>query len=295
MNFKNYQREAQRTDQQKKLDGNEKDRLTIPLLGLAGEAGTLLSEFKKRFRDQDSYELFRPFLKEELGDILWYVSNIATVMKFDMDEIAKENIRKTRERWPGKNAAAKPARFYDERLSAKEQLPRELTLKFEEKKIDGQVKVIISSLDGKQFGNTLDDNFPEDDGYRYHDAFHLSYAAILGWSPMVRKLLDKKRKSNKQMDRIQDGARAAILEEAIAVMVYAKAKEQDYFKKVPVDNGLLKTIRGMVTGFEVQSRTYSDWSLAITEGLKVFTQLRHHKGGKVTINMRKRSIVFSPW
>ena len=294
MNFKNYQREAQRTDQQKKLAGNEKDRLTIPLLGLAGEAGTLLSEFKKRFRDQDSYELFRPFLKEELGDILWYVSNIATVMKFDMNEIAAENIRKVRERWPAKNVAAKPTRFYDDRFPTKEQLPRELTVDFEEKKVDGETKVVIT-IDGKPFGNKLDDNFHEDDGYRYHDAFHLSYAAILGWSPMVRKLLEKKRKSHRPTDKIEDGARAGILEEAIAVMVYAKAKEQDYFKKVPVDNGLLKTIRGMVAGFEVQTRTYSDWSLAITEGLKVFTQLRHHKGGKVAINMRKRSITFSPW
>lgn len=294
MNFKSFQHAAQKTDQQKKLSGSEQERLTIPLLGLAGEAGTLLSEFKKRFRDRDSYDLFKPFLKEELGDILWYVSNIATVMKFDLDEIASENIKKTRERWPAGSKPVKRSGLYDDRFPLAERLPRKFTVDFEEKKINGRVFVKIS-IAGKPFGNELTDNAYEDDGYRYHDAFHLSYAAILGWSPMVRSLLKKKRKSEKLTDEIQDGARAKILEEAIAAMVYSKAREHNYFKSSPVDYSLLKTIKGLVAGFEVKTATYVDWERAIVEGLKVFEQLRAHKGGKVAIDMRKRSITFSPW
>src|SRR5690606_39032404 len=68
MDFDDYQEKAALTDQfrDKKAD----DALMIPLLGIAGETGTLLSEFKKKIRDKDSYEGFSDRADEELGDIL---------------------------------------------------------------------------------------------------------------------------------------------------------------------------------------------------------------------------------
>ena len=39
-------------------------------------------------------------------------------------------------------------------------------------------------------------NNRRDDGYRFHDVVHLAYAAILGWSPVTRALLDCKRRSS---------------------------------------------------------------------------------------------------
>jgi len=50
--------------------------------GLAGEAGQVLSEYKKYLRDGDSHILFKERFAEELGDLLWYLANTAT--KFDL-------------------------------------------------------------------------------------------------------------------------------------------------------------------------------------------------------------------
>src|SRR5436305_1068573 len=73
--------------------------LMVPLLGLAGEVGELKSEFKKALRDTATPELFRNRFAEELGDVMWYVANLATKLGFDLNQIAALNLEKTRERW----------------------------------------------------------------------------------------------------------------------------------------------------------------------------------------------------
>ena len=50
-------------------------------------------------------------------------------------------------------------------------------------------------MSGEKIGDELTDNAYKDDGYRFHDVFHSAYVAILGWSPVIRKLLKRKRKS----------------------------------------------------------------------------------------------------
>ena len=75
MDFKEYQKRAKKTIQKYELD----DRINsvIPFLGIIGEAGSVITELKKRFRDGDSYTNFNNKLKEELGDVLWYISAIS--------------------------------------------------------------------------------------------------------------------------------------------------------------------------------------------------------------------------
>src|ERR1700739_2734335 len=51
--------------------------LAFPLLGLFGEAGSLLSVIKKKQRDRTSYLGYEPHVIEELGDVLWYFAVIA--------------------------------------------------------------------------------------------------------------------------------------------------------------------------------------------------------------------------
>lgn len=60
--------------------------------------------------------------------------------------------------------------------------------------------------------------------YRFHDVFHLAYAAVLGWSPVLRALLKCKRKSHPWLDENQDGARAILIEEGISTFVFNHAK-----------------------------------------------------------------------
>src|SRR6266436_8823560 len=86
-----YQDAASGTDQFPIKSAKQDEGLMIPLLGIAGETGTLLAEFKKKIRDKKSYEGFQEKAEEELGDILWYLSNIASRLGLSLSEIASKN------------------------------------------------------------------------------------------------------------------------------------------------------------------------------------------------------------
>ena len=97
MNFAEYQSQALETDQTSTR--RSEDAQLIPLLGLAGEAGGLLSEYKKWLRDGPSHLRFVDHVHEELGDILWYLSNVASKYGLELEEIASANLAKTRARF----------------------------------------------------------------------------------------------------------------------------------------------------------------------------------------------------
>jgi NTP pyrophosphatase (non-canonical NTP hydrolase) len=70
--------------------------LAYPALGLAGEAGEVAEHAKKAIRD-DAGEITderRAAVGKELGDVLWYVAQLATELGLDLDEIAETNLDK---------------------------------------------------------------------------------------------------------------------------------------------------------------------------------------------------------
>lgn len=79
-----------------------------PALGLAGESGELLNKLKKVIRDQNGRihlvgseygeKIDILSLESELGDLLWYVSELATVLGLNLNLIADDNIKKLAER-----------------------------------------------------------------------------------------------------------------------------------------------------------------------------------------------------
>jgi len=75
-------------------------------------------------------------------------------------------------------------------------------------------------MSGEKIGDELTDNAYKDDGYRFHDVFHSAYVAILGWSPVIRKLLKRKRKRKPRVDEVEDGGRAGVIDEAISAIVF---------------------------------------------------------------------------
>jgi NTP pyrophosphatase (non-canonical NTP hydrolase) len=77
-----YQEKALLADQ---LAG---DTLAVPLLGLFGETGSLLSEAKKKHRDAVSYTGYEHTVIEELGDVLWYLTAVAHRGGLSLSELA---------------------------------------------------------------------------------------------------------------------------------------------------------------------------------------------------------------
>ena len=69
-------------------------------LGLANEVGELLGKIKKLFRDKDGKfsDADRESIKQELGDVLWYWTQIATGFGLTIDEIAGANLVKLQDR-----------------------------------------------------------------------------------------------------------------------------------------------------------------------------------------------------
>ena len=70
--------------------------LLYPTLGLCGEAGAVAEKIKKMVRD-DAGVLSperREALAKELGDVLWYVAQLATEAGLDLDAVAAGNLDK---------------------------------------------------------------------------------------------------------------------------------------------------------------------------------------------------------
>ena len=72
-------------------------KLVYPALGLAGESGEVCEKVKKYLRGDDSPNL-RKDIEKELGDVLWYVANLAADLNIFLDDIATKNINKLRDR-----------------------------------------------------------------------------------------------------------------------------------------------------------------------------------------------------
>jgi NTP pyrophosphatase (non-canonical NTP hydrolase) len=67
-----------------------------PTLGLMGEAGEVAEKIKKVIRDKKSKLDLNTKLeiKKELGDVLWYLSQLATELDLDLEDVASLNLEK---------------------------------------------------------------------------------------------------------------------------------------------------------------------------------------------------------
>ena len=381
LGLNDFQRHTKQTDKNP-LTGL--DGLQLPILGLFGEVGSLLSALKKRYRDAESYVGYADAVVEEFGDVLWYFANIALRSNLDLsilaqrmfrqiedwdqvenheygtfgdlqsyrefsgptapsvfhdslialagtvgalltdlssqkindnrdvlsahlveifralvnaaDEadidlqaVAQRNVEKTLSRWP---IVQKFTPLFDENDDDFGKLPRLLEIEIMERCEGGSTQV-VQRCRGINIGDRLTDNIAEHDDYRFHDVFHLSYAAVLGWSPVVRALFRAKRKANPIVDEAQDGARAIVIEEAVSALVFSHAKRLNHFAiSETVDYSLLKTVHGLVQGYEVDACPLWMWERAILDGFRVFRQFQQKRRGIVRANLTERTLTY---
>lgn len=287
MDFDSYQKEALSTDRVRAPD--DAASLIVPMLGLAGETGQLLSEYKKHLRDGEAHRLFKERVSEELGDLLWYIANVASKFDLPLSDIAAGNLVKVKQRWMTKRTAPL---IFDAQLPEGERLPRrfEVDVLDVNRGVNQHVRLLI---DGDAFGAELTDNAYDPDGYRFHDVFHLAYAAVLGWSPITRRLLRRKRKSRPLLDEVEDGGRAAVIEEGVVALVFDYARRHRFLDSVSVlDSQLLRTIKEMTSHLEVRQCTTGEWEDAILQGFDVWRAVLAARGGRIAVDLDARTIAF---
>jgi NTP pyrophosphatase (non-canonical NTP hydrolase) len=254
------------------------------LIAVAGKVGLLLEDFSSGKISSNG-----DVLSADLLEIFRAIIAAADHAEVSLAEAAHRNILKVLSRWPLiKNWGS----LYDEDCDDDERLPRKIEVIFKEKDIEGK-KHVLQQCNGIHIGDRLTDNRTEQDDYRFHDVFHLAYAAILGWSPVTRALFKLKRKSKPQIDENEDGARAVLIEEGISTWIFNHAARLHHFRRVQsIDYSLLKAIREFVKGYEVESRPLWQWEHAILEGYRVFRELQVHRGGKVIADLGAHIITF---
>lgn len=146
-----------------------------------------------------------------------------------------------------------------------------------------------------QLGDPLTDNSIVDDGYRFHDAFHIGIMAKLGWSPVMRSLLRIKRRDNPVVDEVEDGRRAVNFEESLLDFLGMSAVERGcsieedtdlMFASLSVQRFMrTHTLQGVVPKRELIGE-------ALLESAVLFDQVRRNLGGHVIANLDRRSIEY---
>ncbi len=235
-----------------------------------------------------------------LAEICWHVAAVASLYRISLDDVAEQNVVKNRFRRPDRE----PTPLHDEGLPEDEQLPRQFAIEI--RSIDHKTSKML--WHGVQLGDDLRDNAHQPDGYRFHDVMHLANAAHLGWSPVLRKMMDRKRRSARSLDDVEDGGRAAIVEEAIVKVVHSEAarrakirepdvpdeKRQLFPPEEEVPFALLKQVQRLAEGHEVYSNKAWEWENAIRSGYTLFQRLREEGSGRVLVDLSNRSVIFQP-
>ncbi len=96
MNFQEYQEQSRKTAIYPKVG----DNFVYPILGIAGESGEVAEKVKKVLREKNGIidEEAKREITKELGDLLWYMSQLASELEISFDYVAQKNITKTQSR-----------------------------------------------------------------------------------------------------------------------------------------------------------------------------------------------------
>ena len=77
---------------------DKKDVLINGVMGLCGESGEVIDIVKKHLAQ--GHELDKEKIVKELGDVAWYIAEIATVLDVELEDVLVQNIEKLKARYP---------------------------------------------------------------------------------------------------------------------------------------------------------------------------------------------------
>lgn len=317
MEFNDYQQRAARTASS--VHDDPRESTIASLFGLGSETGTLLDIQKKLMTGGVDPSAGAERVKQELGDLLWYLARVAGVFDFDLSEIAEASLARSLYMWGDGSEDLKALPEFDS-TEPGERFPRSLVLRFDEvdhtegarplkrAKItlldadpndfpDGRIETAPGRFRGYEVGGVvgdpLTDNSRREDGYRYHDAIHMAFMACLHWSATMRSLLKVKRKSEEEKDEGEDSARPIFLEEGLAAVLAALSTSRLGFATVAsIDGDVLSAVQACTRDLEVSAVPGWAWRRAIVAGFSAMRELESHGGGILRADLDERTLTF---
>jgi hypothetical protein len=249
-----------------------------PMMGLASETGSILNVYKKSLRDGIDLAAKRPRQRTE--------AECANLPAFDAEYPA-------RERFPRRLVVA-----VSERVLPSGRHAAALMLVSAEPDAfpDGPVTIggrLAGFQAGTELGDPLTGNTRRMDAYRFHDAIHPGFMAVLGWSPVMRALLRLKRKSSPEADECEDGARAIFAEEGLAAMLSRLAPGRTGFlSQTSVDGVVIEVAKAAATGLEAEDVPGWLWQSAIHQGFTAMHLLNQNGGGHLVADLDTRELAY---
>jgi NTP pyrophosphatase (non-canonical NTP hydrolase) len=224
---------------------------------------------------------------EKLTSFLKAFFSALHILNLNFSRVIERNIDKLSSRFIMPKYTDLPT--FDDGFPDFERLPERFEIEF----VQRTATQHAMRWNGVFIGETLTDSIKDQDGYRFHDVFHFSFASILHWSPTYRALIKHKRKSDSEVDKNQDGGRAIVVEEGLSAWVFTIAKENNFFaEKKNLTFDMLKNVGQFVKGYEVEKCPLILWELAVLEGYKVFRKVKENNGGIVVCNRLSRTIQY---
>lgn len=312
MNLAEYQRRVTHAGG-RVTDGSA---LAMCVCELAAAAGALASTVARGRDGTMTAQVQRDVLNRDLGDLLWRVAALAAAAALDLGEVAAGSLAAVEDldgtgvdesRW-----ATLPV--FDAGLPGAERFPRRLVVTFRQHVDPLGRRVVTATVRSTgalaercapgepagcpvdaPLGDPLTDNARTSDGYRFHDAIHLGFLAVLGWSPNLRALLRVKRKSDSVVDECEDGARAIFAEEGLAAVLARLAQTHQGFRTPQsVTREAVEVARAVTVGLEVHAVPGWLWRHAIWQGFRAMHQLVAHDGGQLVADLDARSLTYRP-
>lgn len=228
-----------------------------------------------------------------LNNPSFHTSHLARRVNTPLSQIAQQNLTKTRRRWIATDGP--PETPFDVGVPDDQRIPRQFDAIFATHTDNSGLVKCNLRFESEELGDPIDDNSRHEDDYRFHDVFHIAHAAVLGWSPVLRLLIRRKRGYDSDTDRVEDGARAIATEEAVTAMVFELAKAWNYFDgAVHIDDGILSAVQTVTARLEGGSLPGAEWERAILAGYTAWRELRVHQGGRVIVDLDAASVEYAP-
>lgn len=284
---------------------------------LTAAAGALASTVVRGQDGTMTAQVQRDVLHRDLGDLMWRVAALTSAAGLDLGDVAAGSLAAVEDldgtdvderRW-----ATLPV--FDAGFPDSERFPRRLMVAFQQRVDPLGRRMVTATLRsanrsgvlvdewapgepagcpvGAPLGDPLTDNARTPDGYRFHDAIHLGFLAVLGWSPNLRALLLVKRKSDAIVDECEDGARAIFAEEGLAAVLARLAQTHNGFQTPQtVTREAVEVARAATIGLEVHAVPGWLWRQAIWQGFRAMRQLVAHNGGQLVADLDARSLTY---